>query len=506
MQFYRKDGKVKNTVVLLCFLIASLLLYAPVLNKYLASDDFMVMKRVALDKVVFIKGFFRPLSDITLYFSYWLGGFNAVYYNVFNIVAHAFCSFFLFMICRRSNLSINGNNEKFAWLSAILFLCYPFHNEAVIWGVGRASILASFFGAMSLLVVAGYPNQYWKYFLSAVFYFVALSAYESVIFIPAIVVILLWLENKGYKYFLVAGVSFSIALLAHFIVRILISGNVVGDYASGMLKFSLIKFLEKFIKAVARLFLPPMWNSMAFGFFTAVIFIVLVYIIYKAMRNLNRKVIYGLSLMLGFSLAAPVMFSVSTRTSESDRMLYFPSFFLCLIVSYLIYSFKISSFQRKLVITFLIIYSIVFLQINNSNWSKASLITKEILGTIKAQANGNKHMIVLNIPNEYKGAFIFQNGFNDALIIHKIDTSFVLAASYIDIEQYHSLSPTIKPESIGDTIIVRPAAKIWYNKTGKNYLLHISGKNDVVVLDEKDEIWYWNKEKLVRLLFDEVRR
>ena len=67
-----------DLAVFLGLLILGLLIYLPVLNKGLLSDDFLVMRRVGLDGVVFIKGFFRPLSDITLYFNYWMGGFEGV--------------------------------------------------------------------------------------------------------------------------------------------------------------------------------------------------------------------------------------------------------------------------------------------------------------------------------------------------------------------------------------------------------------------------------------------
>ena len=139
------------TVFWVLFLLG-ILIYLPVLNKGLLSDDFLVMKRVGLDGIVFIKGFFRPLSDITLYFNYWMGGFQGIYYNSFNLLLHVFGSFFVFLFCKRWEGFPLRNRNHFALLSAFLFLTYPFHNESVVWGVGRASLLAGFFGISAMLV------------------------------------------------------------------------------------------------------------------------------------------------------------------------------------------------------------------------------------------------------------------------------------------------------------------------------------------------------------------
>ena len=85
------------------FLVTAIVLFFPVLHRSFASDDFLVLKRVALDRIILIKGFFRPLSDITLYFNYWIGGFNPVGYYLFNIILHGINSFLLFLFLNDVN-------------------------------------------------------------------------------------------------------------------------------------------------------------------------------------------------------------------------------------------------------------------------------------------------------------------------------------------------------------------------------------------------------------------
>src|SRR5450631_1599475 len=137
---YRKIAWNKH-VQLVFFCFASLLLFFPGVNRTFASDDFLVMKRVGLDKVIFIKGFFRPLSDITLYFNYLLGGFDPAGYYLLNIFMHGVSSFLLFRFCLRWKWADDEKDQrKYAALAALLFLCYPFHNESIVWVLGRASL------------------------------------------------------------------------------------------------------------------------------------------------------------------------------------------------------------------------------------------------------------------------------------------------------------------------------------------------------------------------------
>jgi hypothetical protein len=115
-------------------------------------------------------------------------------------------------------------------------------------------------------------------------------------------------------------------------------------------------------------------------------------------------------------------------------------------------------------------------------------------------ASNNKRIILLNVPTEYNGAFIFRNGFTDALILHEIDTSFVHVASYMDIEQYYSVTNGIRPNALLDTIIVPPNARVWPSKDNK-YILQLNDPDSTIMLNQSDEVWYWNKQNLVPVLF-----
>src|SRR5579864_5577998 len=102
----------KNGLLLLFFCGLSFLFYFLIINRPFVCDDYTVLKRVAIDKIIFIKGFFRPLSDFTLYFNYLIGGFHAWGYYVFNILIHGINSFLLFQFCSKWKWTDNAHKQQ----------------------------------------------------------------------------------------------------------------------------------------------------------------------------------------------------------------------------------------------------------------------------------------------------------------------------------------------------------------------------------------------------------
>lgn len=125
-----------------------------------------------------------------------------------------------------------------------------------------------------------------------------------------------------------------------------------------------------------------------------------------------------------FALVIPSLGGVSVRTSESDRFLELPAYFLCMIVAH--YMVFLQKRRKALHITLFIIlaYNIFFLEKNNLNWTKASDIVKETLQLAKTNA-GNGKLYFYNMPGEIDGAFVFRVGFEEALLLNGVDTSRV---------------------------------------------------------------------------------
>jgi hypothetical protein len=486
------------------FIGIAFILYFPILNNEFASDDFNVMRRVGLEGKVIVNGFFRPLSDITLYFNYWMGKFNPVYYNVFNVAIHGITSFIFYLFCKRSASLYFGikQNETFAWIVAIIFITYPFHNESVVWVVGRASLMAAFFGVACLLAVVSDINIRLKYFLAGLFYFIGLSSYESIFPIPVMVLILVWKKEQSYRSLITWIIVFGAFLTAHFILRISFSENITGSYAEGIFSLSYRTYFSHFFKILGRMFLPPMENSLLLTvLFVVVVILFLIgglLIFFNSKYSEVRMAAGKAFLLLLVSLIVPVTFAVSTKTSEADRLLYFPSLFLCFIYGLIILEMITIARLRSVFFCVLLIYNIVFLQLNNNNWKTASQITKSTLAELEVHSKENANMLVLNIPGEYKGAYILRNGFYDALVLKNIDTAFIRAINYINHEEYQSLPDRITPVYRNDSVYIGNSVVV-YNKTIYSRKKPTDPFRAFFTLHNHTEaIWYWDKKTLVK--------
>src|SRR5450631_2244316 len=85
--------------ILFLFVGTSFIIYLPVIDRYFVSDDFNVLYRVCLEHTIFIKRFFRPLSDISIYLNYQLGGINPLVFNSFNMLINGINGWLVYMTC-----------------------------------------------------------------------------------------------------------------------------------------------------------------------------------------------------------------------------------------------------------------------------------------------------------------------------------------------------------------------------------------------------------------------
>lgn len=420
----------KHFKIFLLLLSLTLIVYLPVINKGLASDDYDVLHRIVFEQIFYIDGFFRPLSDVSLYFCYLIGGFNSWIYNLFNVLLHVASAFLLYKTClflfNKSN-----NDSLIALTAAIFFVLYPFHNEAIVWVVGRASNLSCFLAFSALYIVLSRKISLFTGIVAAVLYFGSLSTYETSITLPVIAALLLWLKYPDEKRWLKIFLLFSGIVILNLLIRSLLVKEIVGDYGSRMFDPSLMNNLIKFLKTTGRLFLPPTPHTQLIVILAILVFLIigLIFILIWKKELVAKKQFMISSACVLFACAIPFLFGVNTRTIEGDRLLYFPSFFLCIWISLAM----IKLLSRKNYYRFSLafgLYFFVFLQVNNYTWRKADQISKTILVDMSNFRPINAQMLIYRLPEEYKGAHVFRNGFLEALIIHGIDTTGIKIGSF----------------------------------------------------------------------------
>jgi protein O-mannosyl-transferase len=484
--------------------VVALVLYWPILGNSFVADDHIVLKKVCIDKQLNTDGLFRPLSDITLYINYMVSGFQPAGYYIWNIPVHALDTVLLFHFCLLWKWTDNEHKQLLtAALSALLFLTYPFHSEPIDWVLGRGALMSNTFGMLALVCLVSNWKTYQKITVVASCYFIGMLAYESVMVLPAMVFLWLLSTSSSINKHLVWMGWMVLTLVLHFIVRVLVSGTITGDYGAGFFKAGVLDVLAKSIKTMGRLFLPPMADSRAFSvLFLLVIAIagVVIFRLWKKAANDKKGRLYFLQ-MLAFLLVAlliPFLFGVSTHTSESDRFLHFPSFFFCILVSFcLVYLLQ---YRRSLavIVTGIVIYFICFVEITNYNWRKASVAVSSLLQIAREQSGKGK-LYVVNLPDEVDGAFIFRSGLREALLLHKLDTASVTIVNQMKRDTQLTLPRIIDVQATKSGVFIPPQVLIVRSEAQP--AIAADNKEKVINLSPSPEdlTVFWNNKRWIRL-------
>ena len=122
-------------------------------------------------------------------------GGNPAGYHWINILLHAANALLVWRLLKR--LSVPG-----AWLGAAIFALHPVQVESVAWITERKNVLSLFFFLLALLAwiefVEDRPKPRWRsYFLSVIFYALALFSKTTACTLPAALLLILWLEGKS---------------------------------------------------------------------------------------------------------------------------------------------------------------------------------------------------------------------------------------------------------------------------------------------------------------------
>lgn len=394
------------------FAVAAFIFFWPVLSFTPFSDDHSALWNSGVRGIPWRNGFFRPLSDLTFRVGYWLFGTRPSAHHAFNIGVHALNTYLLFAFCKP------WSDRLGALFAAALFLVYPFHQESIVWLVGRESALGTTAVLLGLVVVGSARPLVMRLMLMAGCLLLGALFYESALLLLPLSLVIAWsgLFPRWPRWRPVAfwlGSSGALYLL----LRAQVIGPEAGGYMQDLFPNDLRELMQNIPKALARLFLPPEADSsiqVVRGALLGLVVIVLVLVLRRS--NLptvvrGRSVLLLLLILISSTIA--VAAGVSTVTSESDRFLYLPSTFLCALIGSTL-SRSPAPFVRSGVVALLVILSLWQTKANHANWSRASSITAQCLTNLPAIPHGAK-LWVQDLPQEADGAFIFRNGFPEAV-------------------------------------------------------------------------------------------
>jgi protein O-mannosyl-transferase len=484
------------------FAVVGFVLYAPVLGNGFLSDDYDSLYRICIQKRILYREFLRPMIDISFYLNYLVSGLSPWSYYLFNISVHIVNAVLVFRFALIFTLFNKKDQFLFAWLSGFLFLVYPFHNESIVWLSGRLSSMACLFALLSLQT-AYQRSGGMAMVLSAVFYLLGLLCYESILFLPIAILVIYWLKNKSFVKLVVPGVFWLGITSTYLFVRFLLSGEITGNYGDRLTDNHVQQKILNAGKVFGRLFLPGSEHQRLLIITTAMVGLGLLFtfiVIHKRSKSLNEKSLMGLKALLlltCISLIIPVAFGVSTRTGEGDRLLYFPSGFVCMGIAALL----IGVFQKDMIrwtfAALISAYFIYFLEISNLQWRKASDAAASILAHVRNTSSGN--VVLINIPDELEGAFVFRNGFKKAMLLNHIDTGKVKIINYLNRMDYLKTARVIVPQMNDSSVFIYPCVSAITLADDKLQLTNTQNNSSLILQKDRNLIYYWNRETLVKL-------
>ena len=491
----------KHFFVFIALLFVAIIFYYPIINNRFLSDDYDSLYRICVERRILFKELLRPLIDISFYLNYMISGLRPWSYYITNVAIHLINSFLLYRFALSFALFNDRRREVFAIISAFLFLVYPFHNEAVAWLTGRVSSTAALCAIIVLNLWVSSLKQGSKILLCGFIYLVGLLSYESILLLPMIV----WVLSINSGVFprqnlqrLLYAVGF---ILGAILLRFIISGAVYANYGERMVTSSFNVYLARALKTFGRSIMPPSENAalLQIGFCVFIFFICWLHFrIAKKIGQVKEVWFNYQKLVVCFLLALilPMLFGISSRTSEGDRLLYFPSFFLCLLLSFWGLITMTQKLARGAYFFLLFSYFIYFLVINNRQWEKASTAASAIFFAVNESKGKNIYFI--NMPDELEGAYVFRNGFQKSLVLHNYDTTKILAINYLTRLEYLNLDSTISVKKFPNHIMVPPVTRIETN--GVLYRLeNYTNKQSFLLTKQGSSVYYWNRRRLIRL-------
>ncbi len=251
----------------LAFSLLALVVYFPIIGNTFLSDDHLVLLKTGVEQQLNVDGFFRPLSDITLWLTYRFVQTQSSSVLCFPnapaciecsdaaaVLPHSYCC---------SNNATNHHAGLMALLAGILFLTYPFHNEAIAWILGRGSLMAGSFAIAAMLALVSDWKMPVKISVIAACYFVGLMAYETIIILPLLVALQMLFMRAPLKQVATMLTVLVVGFALHAWLRIAVSGAFLGGYGEGFFQSFGLNTLLSMLKSAGRILLPPSDNSQA---------------------------------------------------------------------------------------------------------------------------------------------------------------------------------------------------------------------------------------------------
>ena len=132
---------------------------------------------------------------------------------------------------------------------------------------------------------------------------------------------------------------------------------------------------------------------------------------------------------------------------------------------------------------------------NNSHWRKASEVSERLIHQLNGLPSLN-HVVVINAPGEYRGAYVFRGALEHAVLLQGLDTTDFRVINYLNHGESMMTPVILHPKRIKDTTVFGPSVQLIRDTLiVRDFRLpHLPPEKWFI--SSHHQIWYWDKNEL----------
>ena len=416
----------------------AVLLYSGSLRAGFVADDWdfiTLVDQASSAAIAFeplVGRFFRPWVVLVYYVNYHTFGLWPLPFHLTIVLLHALNAWLLALLTIR----MTRGNRALGVLTGALFLAFAGHTEAVSWIGGMADTVLMPFAIGGLLLLdralrSGRPVAPtvagWLILAAGI------MAKETSVMLPVLAAAYgtayaLSVTGDERRRALARTAAFvavpGLVVAAYLVARTTLFGDATGAYAGLSLSAGTqFHYMRAF---VLRVFFPP-WGRLAIAWGHGYDLWLLgagITVVAIGWRSSGYRVpmLFAVA-AAGIMLAPALPLTISLSTTETERTVYIATAFGALLTVLTIDGLLPRPRLRNVAAGMLIVAHAVVLQRFTNNWREAGNLFAELVESFTVAARAHDpglrgHFFILNLPDNFRGAYIFRRGFYIALALH----------------------------------------------------------------------------------------
>ncbi len=419
-----------DTLLFSSILFLIILLYGPAFDAGFVTDFTGLYEKMQDKSIIDALGSFgfpslMPLLNLMYFGLYELFQLNSfAWFGLFSICYSVGIIFFYKSCLMLLSIFDVKESKTISLLAIALIIVSPYQVEAMIWKVGLGHIMS-----VSLICIAGYHllsylemKRYQSILWMVFYHFLSLVCFEWALVFPLMVGIILLLSNRFKTHWASLAASMTIVFI-YLIVTKGIFGTWVGHYSiendrlidinQNMITqfkyFLKHVFLTPFCPSSIKRFIYGLAESPIVRIFIISSFSIRGYFLYKINKERFRLVLLCFLLcLISIILVSPLFFH-ELQWSENDRYGSLLVPFLSLTMLLAIWHFP--KWLKFLIIPIYLFFNIFFQNKLVQNWAYSNDVIESL--TESFLPFKDEKTLILNLPENYKGAFMFRDFYSD---------------------------------------------------------------------------------------------